>query len=211
MFDLYVITDPGTPFGLVAQTTAALRAATPGRVAVQVRAKDYPTRALLALSRALREATRRAGAPLLINDRVDVALVVEADGVHLTETSMSAADARSLLGENALVGVSCHDRAGVERAARDGASFVTVAPVFPTPAKGSPLCLDGLRVLCAATSLPVIAVGGIDPSNAAATLQAGAWGVGVIRAVYSVRDACSATRQLLATLDSARGPVAQSH
>lgn len=211
MFDLYLITDPETPFGVVAQTAAALRSVPRGRAAVQVRAKSYPTRAFYSLARALRETTRRAGALLLVNDRLDVAAMVEADGVHLTEQSVAPEDARKMLGNDAIVGVSCHDAAGLARAADGGATFATVSPVFPSPGKGTPLCVDGLHALVAVARIPVIALGGIDAGNTAAAVAAGAWGVAVTRAVYAERDAGSAARALVGSLDSARSRGAQSH
>lgn len=211
VFDLYLVTDPESPFGVVAQTAAALRAVPAGRAAVQVRAKDYPTRAFLALARALRETTRRAGAALLVNDRVDIALLVEADGAQLTEASIGARDARALLGDDAIIGVSCHDAAGLERAAAGGATFATLSPVFPSPGKAAPLCLDGLRTLLGVARIPVLGLGGIDAANAATVVRAGAWGVAVVRAVYAERDAGRAASEILASLDTARAGSAQSH
>ncbi|HJL17322.1 MAG TPA: thiamine phosphate synthase, partial [Sandaracinaceae bacterium LLY-WYZ-13_1] len=127
-FALMLVTDPalGEP---VAKTEAALAAAPSGRVAVQARMKGAPARGLADLVRALAPICRAAGAPLFVNDRADVARACGADGVHLPERGLRVDEARAVLGPGAWIGRSCHDRAGLERAARGGASYATLAPI----------------------------------------------------------------------------------
>ncbi len=203
-FALYLITEPRED--LAAITEAALQAAPPGAIAVQVRAKDASARELVALSRALMPICRAASAPLFVNDRADVAKIVGASGVHLPESGLSVADARAILGPGARIGRSCHDRAGLLRAAADGADFATLAPIGAVPGKNPPLGVEGLRSAVAGLAMPVYALGGVDAELAPALLDAGASGVAVIRAVYSSRDPAAAVARLLSAL-RCRDPV----
>lgn len=157
------------------------------RVAVQLRDPDLPPRALLALGRRLREATAAMGAALLVNDRLDLALLLGADGVHLGRRSVALADARALLGEAAFVSVACHDLADVDRAAAAGADAVVLSPIFATPDKGPPLGPGALRAARARLDqrprpAALLALGGVDAGSAPACLAAGADGVAAIRA-----------------------------
>ena len=139
--------------------------------AVQLREKDLSAAELLPLAGELRSLTREFGARLLINDRVDVALATGADGVHLGGHSLPAADARRLLGPDKLIGVSTHRIEEIRTAEESGADFVTFGPVWFTPSKapfGEPVGLAQLREACAATALPVFALGGV-PAGAGTT------------------------------------------
>jgi thiamine-phosphate pyrophosphorylase len=195
---LVLVTDRHATGGrdLVDVVAAAVAAGCP---AVQLREKDLPGRALFALAERLRATTARAGALLLVNDRIDVVIAVGADGVHLGGGSMPASVARGLLPATALVGVSTHSSA--ECAAAVDADFVFFGPVHATPAKsGSPQGLELLREAVTATSHPVLAIGGIDAGAVAAVQAAGAAGVAVIRALCAAADPGAATRALLAAL-----------
>ena len=209
-FDLYVITDRqqsgGRPLLTVAE--AALRG---GARAFQLREKDLPPRDLYPLALGMRQLTQAYGARLLINDRLDVALAVDADGVHLTTTSLPASVARRLLGPDRLLGVSTHNLAEAQAAAEEGADFVVFGPVFFTPSKasyGQPIGLDALRTVRTALGLPILAIGGIKKANLAQVIAAGADGIAVISAVISADDPAAATQDLLATLDGARAKIA---
>jgi thiamine-phosphate pyrophosphorylase len=172
---------------VVAQVAAGLAGAAPGQVLIQLREKDLGGRDLVALARAL----VALGAPVLVNDRVDVALAAGAAGVHLPEDGMDVAAARALLPPGALVGASVHS---AEAAARCDADVVVLGPIWDTP--GKPAC--GLEVLrAAAARRPVWAIGGIDATRAAEARATGAVGVAVIRAVMAAGDAASAVRALL--------------
>jgi thiamine-phosphate pyrophosphorylase len=154
-------------------------ASVPG-FAVQLRDPELPARALLALGARL----RAAGARLLVNDRLDLALALRAEGVHLGRRSVSVADARALLGPHAWICVACHDRDDALRAAGEGADAVTLSPIFASPGKGRPLGLAALAALAAALPprVRILALGGVDERNAAACIAAGAHGVALIRA-----------------------------
>jgi thiamine-phosphate pyrophosphorylase len=208
---LYIITDRHSTSGrpLVDVVRLAL-AGVPhdrrGEVAVALREKDLEARALLELARALRAVTRAAGAALFINDRLDVALAAEADGVHLGGRSLAPAEVARVAPGLALA-VSTHGRAEVEAAvrARDlGADvrFAVFGPIWDTPGKralGTPVGLAALTD-AATLGLPLLALGGVTPERAAACRAAGASGVAGIRAICSAVDPAAATRALLAGL-----------
>lgn len=197
---LYLITDRyQVPAGrsLLDTVAAALAAGAP---MVQLREKDLPACELFALAQELRRLTHRHGALLLINDRVDVVLAVEADGVHLGEHSMPIAVARHLLGPQKLIGVSTHRRAEIDGAAVAGADFATFGPVYATPSKaayGPPQGVEHLRAACAGAPLPVFALGGITAARRSEALAAGASGIACIAAVLAADDPAAAVRALL--------------
>jgi thiamine-phosphate pyrophosphorylase len=208
-FDLYVITDRQQSGGrpLLTVVEAALRG---GARAFQLREKDLPPRELYPLAREMRQLTQLYGARLLINDRIDVALAVNADGVHLTTASLPASVARQLLGPDRLIGVSTHNAAEAQAAAEGGADFLVFGPVFFTPSKapyGEPVGLDALRAVRAAVELPILAIGGIKKANLDQVLAAGADGIAVISAVVAADDPTAATQDLLATLPSRRAEI----
>ncbi|MDD9947366.1 MAG: thiamine phosphate synthase [Myxococcales bacterium] len=203
-FDLLLITDPTLGSGLVDQVGAAL-AGCHGcgrRVAVQLRAKRLSTRELVAAGRALRQITSAAGSALLVNDRLDVARVCEADGVQLPEAGMEVEDARRALGEAALIGVSRHDLHGIQRAARAGADFATLSPVHAVAGKGEALGISGVQRIIdqLAPPIPVYALGGVGPADAQPLLAAGARGIAVIRAVLGQESPGKATAAILDAL-----------
>jgi thiamine-phosphate pyrophosphorylase len=208
-FDLYVITDRQQSGGrpLLTVVEAALRA---GARAFQLREKDLPPRELYPLAQEMRQLTRLYGARLLINDRIDVAMAVKADGVQLTTTSLPASAARQLLGRDRLIGVSTHNVAEAQAAAEGGADFLVFGPVFFTPSKapyGEPVGLDALRAVRATVKLPILAIGGIKKANLDQGLAAGADGIAVISAVISADDPAAATQDLLTTLQAARAKI----
>lgn len=196
---LHLITDRRLVASLPERAAAALAGLPPRTVAVHLREKDLGGRELLALARRLRAACAAAGQLLFVNDRLDVALAAEADGVHLPSAGVPVADARRLLGPGRLLGVSCHSRPDVERAAAGGADYATFSPIFDTPSKrryGAPLGVAALRE-AAAVGLPLIALGGIDAGNAPEVRAAGAAGVAAIRAWLAADDPAAAVRALL--------------
>jgi len=196
---LVLVTDRNATAGrdLGDVVAAALDAGLP---AVQLRDRDLPGRPLLAIAERLRGLTARAGAVLLVNDRVDVAVAVGADGVHLGGASMPVDVARRLLPPGALVGVSTHAVWEVGDATADFAFF---GPVHATPSKaafGPPQGVARLREAVAVARIPVLAIGGITRVHIPDLLAAGAAGVAVIRAILSADDPGSATRALLEAL-----------
>jgi thiamine-phosphate pyrophosphorylase len=172
---------------------AALDAGVP---AVQLREKELSGRELLALADRLRTATARRGALLFVNDRLDVAIAVGADGVHLGGGSMPVSVARRLLGAAALIGISTH-APGEETA---GADFAFFGPVWPTPSKTGAQGEARLTEAVRASRIPVLAIGGVTDDRARAACAAGAAGVAVIRAILAAPDPAAAARTLLAAL-----------
>lgn len=197
---LYVVTDReqagdrGVP-SVVREAIAG------GATIVQLRDKHASTRDLVEMARELIAICRPAGVPLLVNDRVDVALVAEADGVHLGQSDMELKDARRLMGNDCIIGVSVRDEAEVFEAQRDGASYVAANGVWATDTKtdfGVPLGDDGLRRLVAASKLPMVAIGGITVRQAPSLAAAGCAGIAVVSAVMKAsnpREAAAALRK----------------
>ncbi|MCK7474443.1 MAG: thiamine phosphate synthase [Rhodopseudomonas palustris] len=168
---------------------------------MQLREKDLPAAELFPLAEELRELTRRYNARLLINDRVDVALATDADGVHLGGHSLPVAVARRLLGADKLIGASTHHVDEIAAAAMDGADFVTFGPVFATPSKasyGPPLGLNALLKAGTAAPLPVIAIGGIKAGHLSLLRSSDIHGIAIISAVIAAPDPETAARELLA-------------
>jgi thiamine-phosphate pyrophosphorylase len=199
-FHLYFVTDREQTAGrpLVDVVHAALDG---GVRAVQLREKDLEGGALYQLAIQLRELTTRYQARLLINDRLDVALAVEADGAHLGQTSLPVVTARRLLGPGKLIGVSTHSPA--EIAAATGADFVVFGPVFFTPSKavyGEPQGLSRLQQAVQQSSVPVFAIGGIQHEQVAEVMTAGAHGIAVISAISAAADPEAAASELLRRL-----------
>lgn len=197
MRGFYFITHrPLSRRGLVADVQAALAA---GVRVVQYRDKEADTRTLYSQARELRELCR--GVLFLVNDRVDVALAVAADGVHLGQQDLPCREARRLLGPHKIIGVSVSSLAEARQAVRDGADYLGVSPLFPTctkPDAGRACGLELLRQLRAEVSRPLIAIGGITRQNALQVVAAGADGLCAISAVLTEPDLEAAIRQFQA-------------
>jgi thiamine-phosphate diphosphorylase len=180
---------------LRAFSTVAARAVAGGADAVHLREKAIAAGELLAAARGLRSAI--GDAAMFINDRVDVALLSDANGVQLGESGLSVADARTLGGGRLLIGRSVHDVAGARGAADDGADFVIAGHVFETASKAGQAARGPrfIASIAAACSLPIIAIGGITPERVEEVIAAGAYGVAVISGVLNADDpACAAAR-----------------
>jgi thiamine-phosphate pyrophosphorylase len=200
VFELLLITDPAAPRGLAGSVRAALEGLSPehaARIAVQLRAKTYARDALLPIARDLRQLTADAGVKLVINADLELAREIGADGVHLPESGPQPSAARAQLGAAALIGASCHDPAGLMRAAEGGADYATLSPVFESPGKGTPLGLAKFAKWVERASLPVIALGGVSSKYASDSKRAGASGLAVISAVFGAEDPAAAVRDLL--------------
>ena len=176
-----------------------------GLPAIQLRERDLSTGELLALAREIQSITAARAVPLILNDRVDLALAMNADGVHLRANSMPVAVARRLVGADCLIGVSTHSIREVEQANREGADYVLFGPIFDTPSKrpfGPPLGVAALTEACHCSAIPVFAVGGVTSLLVSDIRRAGAHGVAVIGAILTRDDAAAATRDLLRSLTS---------
>lgn len=203
-FSLYLITDrsmfPRPVLDVVEECLAA------GLRAVQLREKDLAVRDLLGLAKAFREATRRRRARLMINDRADVALVADADGVQRTQASLPVSALRRIAPVGFLIGASVHSTAEAREAVEEGADFLVFGPVYDTPSKrryGPPQGLAALEAVTRVAGRPVLAVGGITPPRVVEVLGAGAAGVAVISAILSASRPADATKAFLDALGKA--------
>lgn len=200
---LIVITDRGLaePNELVAVVRSVLEAGAP---CVQLRNKGETPRELLAVGRELRSMTREAGALLVVNDRLDVALTLEADGVHLGPDDLPVSAVRAASPGDFLVGRSADDPDVARRAAEDGADYIGCGTVYPTTTKpdaGSTVGLEGLRRVVEAVYVPVVGIGGITVQHAADVATTGAAGIAVVGAVMGAADPAAAVRALLEPFD----------
>jgi thiamine-phosphate pyrophosphorylase len=188
-FKLYLITDRKVAKMPLPE---AVRLAIKGGVrAVQLREKDLPMRELLALAQELRKITKEFNARLFINDRVDVAVAVDADGVHLGGQSMPPFAVRKIVGGNMLIGASTHSIEEAGEAEKGGADFITFGPIFSTPSKeifGAPVGIEALRTVKKNVRIPVFGLGGIKSENIAQVMQAGADGIAMISAILAGDD-----------------------
>jgi thiamine-phosphate pyrophosphorylase len=200
---LYLITDrklirPDQDFFAVVEQLLVA-----GTRMIQLREKDLPARQLYDMALRLREITQRHNSLLLINDRVDIALAVNADGIHLRTNSLPPAVARTLLGRDKLVGVSTHCAEEINTATRQGADFVTFGPVFYTPSKagyGSPTGITELQDICRSSALPVYALGGITVTNTPAIMTTGAHGVAVISSLMAATNPATVCLKLISAI-----------
>jgi len=176
-----------------------------GATAVQLRAPELRDEELAALVPALADRCRRAGIPLVVNDRVDVAVASGASGAHVGQDE-DAGTARARLGPDRVLGISVGTPDEAWTAERAGADYLGVT-VWATDTKpdARPVGIDGLREVAAATALPVVGIGGIDAGNAAGVLEAGAAGIAVIGAVAAADDPVAAVRSLRDVVDRALG------
>ncbi len=175
--------------------------------AIQFREKDLSAREAHLLAGELLALAREAGASLLINDRIDIAMALGAEGVHLSGGSLPAGVARSLLGPRRLIGVSCHSPGEVRQAQVAGADFAVLGPIYETPSKarfGPPLAPRALRIARGAASIPILAIGGIRPDRVEEVMEAGADGIAVISAVLGAPDPGAAAADLLAAVAACR-------
>ena len=205
-WSLYVITDAAVignrPLPHVVE--AAMRG---GAGVLQYREKKKPTRRMVQEAAALAALCRRYRAVFIVNDRIDVALAVEADGVHLGQDDMPVDVARRLLGPRRLIGVTVHNLEEIEEAQRSGADYISLAPVFATPTKPdhqTPMGVDGLKRLMEAVRCPAVAIGGINAQNVADVIRTGVVGVCVVSAVLGQDDPEEAARTLRRLMDEAR-------
>lgn len=172
---------------------------------IQLREKDLGGRDLFRLAEKAKAVCERYRALLFINDRIDVALGVDADGVQLGSGSVPIEAVRGVVGTKILIGASVHSAVEAEETERAGADFILFGPVYFTPSKAGyrePQGLDRLREVVEKVSLPVYAIGGIKPENISRVRKAGVWGVALISAILSANDPRGAAQEILALLRS---------
>lgn len=200
---LYLVTDPVLHGGRGVEATCeeALKA---GVRFVQLRDKNASTRSLFDSAQALRNLCNRYSSYFVVNDRIDVAMAVKADGVHLGQSDMPAHAARSIMGAEAIIGVSVRTVEEAEKAKADGADYIAANLVFSTETKKDikePLGLKMVSILSQASSLPVIAIGGINPENTALVINAGCIGVAVVTAIMNADSPAVAVTKFLSVLN----------
>jgi thiamine-phosphate pyrophosphorylase len=204
---LYVITDSTIARGRPTEeiVAAAIRG---GATMIQLREKTWAARDLVQVGHRLLAITRPTGVPLIVNDRVDVALAIDADGVHVGQDDIPVPVARRLLGPDKVVGTSAGTVEEAKQAELDGADYVGVGSIFATASKsdaGDAIGPDALRRIREAIHIPIVAIGGLTASNAPAAIGAGAQGVAVISSVVGAADVASAARMLAEVVRAAKG------
>lgn len=202
---LCLVTDRAQTGGrdLIAVVRDCLAAGLP---AVQLREKELGAEALAGLGRALRALTSARGALLIVNDRLDVALAVGADGVQRTSTSLPVADIRAIADKRLGIGASVHSREEAIAAAEAGADWVVFGPIYDTPSKrhyGPPQGLGALERVASALDIPLIAIGGITPERVRDVRRSGATGVAAISAILAASSPADATKRFLEALSAA--------
>jgi thiamine-phosphate diphosphorylase len=202
---LYAVTDPQTPAGprLIAQVEQAIAG---GVTAVQLRDKRSPMSEVVDAGRAIRRLTSQAGVMFIVNDRIDLALALDADGVHLGQDDFPPAIARQLLGPDKVIGVSVGSRDEARPELLDVADYVGVGPMFATRTKqdaGRAVGPDRIRELKPLICRPIVGIGGVGIENAAQVISAGADGIAVVAAIFRAADIAVASRKLRIVVDNA--------
>jgi thiamine-phosphate diphosphorylase len=171
---------------------------------IQLRAKGMGAKETLDAARAIREKARRRGALFIVNDRVDVALLSEADGVHLGQDDLPVEAARKLLGPSAIVGLSTHNVEEALEAQRRGADYISFGPIFKTRTKGdadAPKGIDGLRRLASrGVTIPIVAIGGITGETAKEVIDAGASAAAIISDILLTSDINRKAKAIIADI-----------
>lgn len=200
-FNLYLIADPSqVQKDLV---TSVQRAIDGGVKAVQLRGKNLPAKELLKLGEKLRLLTSKSSVKFFINDRLAVAMALDADGMHLGQNSLSAGLVRKLSNNRFSIGVSTHNLREAKKAEEEGADFITFGPIFATPSKlvyGAPLGLNRLLNVTRRINIPVFAIGGVTLTKIGDVISNGAYGIAVISAIFNSRSAYSSAVNMIAEL-----------
>jgi len=207
-YSLYLVTDRGLARGR--STLEVVKAAVFGGVTcIQLREKDCSTREFIEQALAMKSFLEARNIPLIINDRLDVALAVAADGVHLGQNDMPLEMARKIAGRSMLIGISAESVQDAIAAENGGADYLGVSPIFATPTKtdtAPPLGLDGLQEIRKHVKIPLVGIGGLNKSNAAEAIRSGADGVAVVSAIVAANDPAAAATTLKQIIDEARNP-----
>ncbi len=202
---LYVITDRNLSLGRTNIEVAA-KALEGGATVIQLREKALSDREFYLEGLKIKPLVRSYGKLFLVNDRVDIAQALDADGVHLGQEDLPLSVARRILGRGKVIGISVRSVEEAKRAVREGADYLAVSGVFPTGTKkdvGETLGLEGVRKIREAVNLPLVGIGGINSYNAGEVIRAGADGVAVVTAVTMAPDIVKACRELLEVVQRA--------
>lgn len=202
---LYAVTDRRALSAGVTLAQAVEAALDGGVTCLQLREKEASAGEILALARTLLPLCRARRVPLLINDRVDIALAAGADGVHLGQDDLPLPEARALLGPDRILGATAHTVEEALRAQAEGADYLGVGAMFPTGTKTNtiPTSADTLKAICAAVSIPVVAIGGVTAQNLPTLAGTGIAGAAMVSAIFSQSDLTAAARTLRAAADLA--------
>jgi thiamine-phosphate pyrophosphorylase len=195
---LYLITDRRFLRGR--SLNDAVEAAILGGVTiVQVREKDISSRQFYEITRSVKQVTDYYNIPLIINDRIDIAQAVDAAGVHLGQSDLHMLDARKILGQGKIIGISAGNASEAAEAERNGADYVGIGAVYPTGSKSDadePIGLGGLRNVVSSITIPSVAIGGINSGNVRDILGTGVNGISVISAILDKEDIRKAAEHL---------------
>ncbi len=199
---LYLVTDPvlHRGRGIIQTCEEALSA---GVKIVQLRDKTASTRSLFESASTLKNLCQKHSSYFIVNDRIDVALAVKADGIHLGQSDMPVNIARSLMGKKSIIGVSVRTVEEAKRAFEQGADYLAANLVFPTETKKDikePLGLEMVSILSKASSLPMIAIGGINPENTSLVINAGCTGIAVVTAIMNADSPASEVKKFIKAL-----------
>ncbi len=203
---LYLVTDRELARGRTEEEVVK-KAAAGGITAVQLRGKEMTSRELFEIGLHLRRITRDLGILFIINDRLDIALCVEADGVHLGQSDLPLAAAKKLGGNKLIYGVTAETPEQARSGEKEGADYIGTAAVFATSTKEypiEPLGLGGLKELVEATSLPVVAIGGLNVERAPQVMNTGVAGIAVVSAIVSAPDIKGAAENLTRAIEEDR-------
>lgn len=187
---LYLVTNSDN-FGSDDEFLDAIASALEGGVDIlQLREKTMPANRILELGKKIKQLCLQYGTLFIVNDRIDIAALLEADGVHLGQDDLSVADARAILGDNCIVGVSTHAPAQAQKAVEDGADYIGMGPVFATPTKEGriPVGLEYVKWVSENIDIPAFGIGGIDTENIDKVLSAGAKRIAVVRAIINAQS-----------------------
>lgn len=202
-YDLYIITDQRISHGK-SHLEVAEAALAGGATVIQFRDKEMEDSEAIEVCRKIYELTKKKGIPFIVNDRVEVARIVQADGVHLGQEDQSLDFARKILNQNQIIGISVETAEQAIEAEKEGADYLGVGPIYPTATKldaGRALGVTRLKEIKEAVNIPVIAIGGIDEDNLEEVLRAGADGIAVISAVVGAPDITQACRKLKSKIE----------
>lgn len=169
-----------------------------GCTIVQLREKDISSKEFYDIAKSLRKITKKHKVPFIINDRVDIALAVNADGVHVGQSDLSLKDVRKLIGKNKIIGVSCGNLEEAKKAYKDGADYLGVGAVFPTNTKkdAKDVGIDGLKEIINNIPLPIVAIGGINKENIENLRDINLAGVALVSAIISQKDVKNSAKEI---------------
>lgn len=200
-YRLYLVTDE--KLDTVALPQVVTQAIQGGVTMVQLREKQTSTRRFLQRAEAVKKVLAGTGVPLIINDRLDIALAIDADGVHLGQSDMPVAKAREILGPDKIIGLSIETEQQLVTVSSEAVDYIGLSAIFATPTKTDTVNawgLDGLSRAVKVSPFPVVAIGGIDINNASDIFETGANGIAVVSAICGVDDPTEAARALLASI-----------